>query len=75
MLKCANKALALYESLQTGKGFAKKSEEKDWFPFMQRAEAEWELLCNFTKATMEAAFGSGEDDVKAVPSVAREEQA
>jgi len=73
MLKCANKALALYESLQTGKGFAKKSEEKEWFPFMQRAEAEWELLCNFTKATMEAAFGPSEDDTKAVSSAAREQ--
>jgi glycosyltransferase involved in cell wall biosynthesis len=67
MLRCANKALALYESLQTGRGFEKRSEEADWFPFMQRAEAEWELLCNFTKATMEAAFGPSEADVKTVP--------
>ena len=70
MLRCANKALQLYESLQTGKDFQRRSEEKNWFPFMQRAEAEWELLCNFTKATMEAAFGSSEDDAKAVPIAA-----
>jgi hypothetical protein len=70
MLRCANKALQLYESLQTGKGFQRRSEETNWFPFMQRAEAEWELLCNFTKATMEAAFGSSEDDAKAVPIAA-----
>ena len=55
MKLCADKALQLYESLQTGKGFQRKSEEKDWFPFMQRADAEWELLCTFTKATMAAA--------------------
>jgi glycogen synthase len=72
MLRCANKTLALYESLQTGKGFQRKSEEKDWFPFMQRAEAEWELLCNFTKATMEAAFGPSEEYIKSVPSAVSE---
>jgi len=72
MLRCANKALALYESLQTGKGFQRKSEEKDWFPFVQRAEAEWDLLCNFTKATMEAAFGSSESDANAVSVAIRE---
>lgn len=66
MMRCANKALQLYESLQTGKGFQRKSEESDWFPFLQRAEAEWELLCNFTKATMAAAFGPNEEDVNAV---------
>lgn len=72
MLRCANKALALYESLQTGRGFERRSGEAEGFPFMQRAEAEWELLCNFTKATMEAAFGPGEADVKAVPSGVQE---
>ena len=71
---CADKALQLYESLQAGKGFQRKSEEKDWFPFMQRAEAEWELLCTFTKATMAAAFGPSENDTKAVP-IAVEKQA
>jgi len=60
MQRCAAKALRLYESLRPPKGFRRKSEE-DWFPFMQRAEAEWDLLCNFTKATMGAAFGSGVD--------------
>ncbi len=68
MRLCADKALRLYESLQTGKGFERKSDEKEGFPFMQRAEAEWELLCNFTKATMEAAFGSGEESVRVVPA-------
>ncbi len=62
MTRCANKALELYESLQPAKGFQRKSEEKDWFPFMQRAEAEWDLLCNFTKATMGAAFGSSPEN-------------
>jgi len=65
MLRCANKAIALYESLQTAKGFQKRSDETEWFPFMERAEAEWELLCNFTKATMEAAFGASEENAKA----------
>ena len=73
MQLCADKALALYASLQTGKGFQRKSEETDWLPFMQRAEAEWELLCNFTKATMKAAFSPSEDVAKAVP-IAVEEQ-
>ena len=72
MKLCADKALQLYESLQTEKGFQRKAVEKDWFPFMQRAEAEWELLCNFTKATMEAAFGPGESEVKTVPVDAQE---
>ena len=69
MQLCADKALQLYESLQAGKGFQRKSEEKDWFPLMQRAEAEWDLLCNFTKATMGAAFGPSPDDAKAVSNV------
>ena len=61
MRRCANKALELYESLQPAKGFERKSDEKDWFPFVERVEAEWDLLCNFTKATMGAAFGSSAD--------------
>jgi glycosyltransferase involved in cell wall biosynthesis len=72
MKLCADKALQLYESLQTGKGFQRKSEEKDWFPFMQRADAEWELLCTFTKATMAAAFGPSESDAKAAPVATRD---
>ena len=72
MRRCANKALQLYESLQPGKGFEKKSDEKDWFPFMQRAEAEWNLLCNFTKATMGAAFGSGTDLLTPASAVSEE---
>jgi glycosyltransferase involved in cell wall biosynthesis len=64
--RCAAKALRLYESLQPAKGFPRKSDEKDWFPFIQKAEAEWDLLCNFTKATMEAAFGASVDHL--VPS-------
>ena len=67
MLRCAGKALRLYESLQPAKGFERKSEEKDWFPFMQRAEAEWDLLCNFTKATMGALTPSDEKFSEAVP--------
>jgi len=58
MRQCADKVLRLYESLQPSKGFQRESEKKDWFPFMQRAEAEWDLLCNFTKATVDAAFAS-----------------
>ena len=73
MLLCADKALQLYESLQPGKGFQKKAEEADWFPFMQRAEAEWELLCNFPTATMEATFGSSENDLKAMPEAVEEQ--
>ncbi len=61
MRRCANKALQLYESLQPAAGFQRKSEEKDWFPFMQRIEAEWDLLCNFTKATMDALNPSNEN--------------
>ena len=72
MQRCANKALRLYESLQTEKGFQRKSEEKDWFPFMQRAEAEWNLLCNFTKATMGAAFGSNADHLMPASAVTEE---
>ncbi len=63
MQRCAGKALRLYQSLQTEKGFQRKLEEKDWFPLMQRAEAEWKLLCNFTKATMGAAFGPNVDSL------------
>ncbi len=70
--RCADKALRLYESLQPAKGFQRKSEEKDWFPFMQRAEAEWHLLCNFTKATMDAAFGSTADHSMLVSAVSKE---
>ena len=72
MKLCVDKALQLYESLQTGKGFQRKSEEKDWFPFMQRAEAEWELLCTFTKATMAAAFGPSVDPLTPVSAVSEE---
>ncbi len=71
--RCANKALQLYGSLQPAKGFQRKSEEKDWFPFMQRAEAEWDLLCNFTKATMGAAFGPSADDLKTVSKASGEQ--
>lgn len=60
MPRCASKALRLYESLQAEKGFQRKAEEKDWFPFTQRVEAEWGLLCNFTRAAMAAAFGTSE---------------
>ena len=72
MQRCANKALQLYGSLQPAKGFQRKLEEKDWFPFMKRAEAEWDLLCNFTKATMGAAFGPSADDLKTVSKVSGE---
>ena len=58
--RCASKALRLYESLQLSKGFQRKIEEKDWFPFMQRIDAEWQLLCNFTKATIGALIPSDE---------------
>lgn len=56
MRRCSNMALALYESLQIEKGFQRKEEAKEWFPLFHRVEAEWDLLCNFTKATMGAAF-------------------
>ena len=72
MKLCADKALQLYESLQTGKGFQRKAEEKDWVPFMQRAEAEWELLCTFTKATMAAAFGPSVDPLTPASAVSEE---
>ena len=67
MQRCADKALQLYESLQPARGFQRKSEEKDWFPFMQRAEAEWNLLCNFTKATMGALTSSDEKFLEVAP--------
>lgn len=72
MLRCANKALRLYRSLQPAKGFEDKAGKKDEFPFMQRAEAEWGLLCNFTKATMEAAFGSDAADLKPALALSKE---
>ncbi len=67
MQRCAGKALRLYESLQPAEGFQRKLEEKDWSPFMQRAEAEWELLCNFTKATMGAFTPSDEKFSEVAP--------
>lgn len=72
MQLCADKALQLYENLQPSKGFERKSKKRDWFPFMQRAEAEWDLLCNFTKATMGAAFGSSANHLMAVPAASDE---
>ena len=65
MQRCVNNALGLYESLQPAKNFQRKSEERDWFPLMQRAEAEWDLLCNFTKATL-GAFASSEENLSEV---------
>jgi len=67
--RCATKMLRLYESLRPAEGFQRKSEEKDWFPFMQRVDAEWQLLCNFTKATMDAAFGSHADHLIPAPAL------
>jgi len=54
MNRCAAKALRLYESSQPEKGLEKIGDESAWVPLTQRIEAEWDLLCNFTKATMEA---------------------
>lgn len=62
MQLCADKALVLYESLQSPQGYQRKSEEDD-FPFLRRAEVEWDLLCNFTKATLRAAFNPHGDGV------------
>ncbi len=72
MQRCANKALGLYESLQPEKGFQRKSDKRDWLPFMQRAEAEWDLLCNFTKAAMDAAFGSSTEHLIPASAVPEE---
>lgn len=71
MPRCADKMLRLYESLQPAKGFERKSDETDWFPFVQRVEAEWDLLCNFTKATMDAAFGPGIDHLMPASEVSK----
>ncbi|MBP9865739.1 MAG: glycosyltransferase [Candidatus Omnitrophica bacterium] len=65
MGRCAAKALGVYEDLKTSKSFEQKESENVWDPLMKRAEAEWDLLCNFTKATMEALIPA---DEKAVSS-------
>jgi len=66
MPRCADKALRLYESLQPAAGFERSAKEENWFPFMQRAEAEWDLLCNFTNATMGALMPGDENSLESV---------
>lgn len=66
MGRCADKALRLYESLQPSQGFQRKSSETAWLPFTERVEAEWHLLCNFTNATMDAAFGTSPEPLSPV---------
>ncbi|MBN1585884.1 MAG: glycosyltransferase [Candidatus Omnitrophica bacterium] len=51
---CVDKVLRLYESLRSPDGVPKKFEEKSILSFMQRGEAEWDLLCNVTRATIDA---------------------
>jgi len=73
MPHCASKALEIYSGLLPAKGFERSRDDQEGFPFMQRAEAEWDLLRNFMKATMGAAFGLDTDEAMPVPAVIREQ--
>ena len=52
--RSATKALEVYAGLKKGGLARKKLEKKEIIPFLQQVSTEWDLLTNFTKATVGA---------------------
>ena len=52
--RSATKELEIYESLKAEETARRKLKKKDPLRFLRHVNAEWDLFCNFTKATMGA---------------------